>query len=265
MSLASPLLLLTLLSVPAQAAAPHAQVEAVPQASALVPGEPLELALRFTMEEGWHIYWSHPGDSGLAPSAKVLAPEGATLSELLHPAPTRHVDPGNVITHVHEGVTVLFTSLTPPPDLPPRGHQEISLELAWLACRSECVRETQTLTFAMKRSAKARAERRDEVAAHRELLPRQDDGAWSWEWTGDAVRFSVDGGAALDFFPFSDTQLNGLPEQTEDTLRVPLRPGAPLGGVLLVRANSGKRAYTVNLSPSPLPPDVTQDRDAFGD
>ena len=43
----------------------HVEAELVAERSALVPGEPLTVALRLTMDRGWHTYWRNPGDSGL--------------------------------------------------------------------------------------------------------------------------------------------------------------------------------------------------------
>jgi thiol:disulfide interchange protein DsbD len=45
-----------------------------------------ELALRFRMEEGWHIYWRNPGDSGLPPDIKLTLPAGVTAGEPRWPA-----------------------------------------------------------------------------------------------------------------------------------------------------------------------------------
>src|SRR6185503_19880555 len=44
---------------------PHVEAELVAAKTALVPGEPVQVALRLKMERGWHTYWQNPGDSGL--------------------------------------------------------------------------------------------------------------------------------------------------------------------------------------------------------
>ena len=43
----------------------HVEAELVAAKTALVPGEPITVALRLAMEKGWHTYWRNPGDSGL--------------------------------------------------------------------------------------------------------------------------------------------------------------------------------------------------------
>ena len=43
----------------------HVEAELVAAKTAIVPGEPITVALRLAMEKGWHTYWRNPGDSGL--------------------------------------------------------------------------------------------------------------------------------------------------------------------------------------------------------
>jgi DsbC/DsbD-like thiol-disulfide interchange protein len=44
---------------------PHATAALVAETRSIVPGQPLQLALRQTIEPGWHTYWINPGDAGL--------------------------------------------------------------------------------------------------------------------------------------------------------------------------------------------------------
>lgn len=45
----------------------HARVELLAQQTALLMGQENLLGVRFTLENGWHIYWTNPGDSGQPP------------------------------------------------------------------------------------------------------------------------------------------------------------------------------------------------------
>ena len=70
---------LLLLSVPAFAApvrTGHAQAELVSEQAVLAAGERFTVALRLKMDEHWHTYWRHPGDSGLPTAIKWILPEG---------------------------------------------------------------------------------------------------------------------------------------------------------------------------------------------
>ena len=54
----------------------HVEAELVAARTALVPGEPLTVALRLSMEKGWHTYWRNPGDSGLPTTLAWNLPAG---------------------------------------------------------------------------------------------------------------------------------------------------------------------------------------------
>ena len=51
-------------------AAPHVTVSLVADADAVRAGEPFDAGIRFALEKSWHVYWSNPGDSGLAPAVR---------------------------------------------------------------------------------------------------------------------------------------------------------------------------------------------------
>lgn len=46
---------------------PHLGAELVSETATVEAGRPFWVALRFTLQPGWHIYWKNPGDSGEAP------------------------------------------------------------------------------------------------------------------------------------------------------------------------------------------------------
>jgi len=59
------------LALPGAAQAKNkAEVQLLPSVSAVVPGQPFDVALDFTIDKGWHIYWKHPGDSGMRPKVR---------------------------------------------------------------------------------------------------------------------------------------------------------------------------------------------------
>ena len=78
------MILFCLLAAPVLArAAPvdagHVTLDLVAQDAAAVPGSTVYVALRQSIERGWHTYWRNPGDSG-TPTALAW-----TLAELLIP------------------------------------------------------------------------------------------------------------------------------------------------------------------------------------
>src|SRR5258708_28361448 len=79
-----------LLALPVATAAPvrtaHVEAELVPEQSALTPGRPLTIALRLTMERGWHTPWQNPGASGLPTTLACILPGLLALAAIPCPA-----------------------------------------------------------------------------------------------------------------------------------------------------------------------------------
>ena len=85
----------------------------------------------FRLEQGWHIYWVNPGDSGEAPRVQWNFPKGFRAGDIRWPAPVRLVT-GTVIDYGYQGRVLLSVPLQVPADYKPgapdeaRGRREIS-------------------------------------------------------------------------------------------------------------------------------------------
>src|SRR5512145_1852721 len=68
----------TALARPASAAAPtpHVRASLASEWEAAPQEGPFWVAVRLALDPGWHVYWRHPGDSGLAPSVAWTLPGG---------------------------------------------------------------------------------------------------------------------------------------------------------------------------------------------
>ena len=106
---------------------------------AVLPGRPVQLALRLQLAPGWHTYWQNPGDAGVAPSLDVTASPGTTIGGLEWPVP-RKVAEGPLTTYAYTGDVVLpFTATREAGPLLLKAHAE------WLTCRDICVPEQADL------------------------------------------------------------------------------------------------------------------------
>lgn len=117
--------------------APHIEVELVSASTAVVPGEPFMLALRMTMEEGWHTYWRNPGDAGLPTEIEWLLPRGFSAGEIQWPAPTVFGEPPGV-SYGYANTVLLPVRITPPEAIADTA-VTIRAEASWLVCREECI------------------------------------------------------------------------------------------------------------------------------
>ena len=101
-------------------------------ATALVPGQPLDVALKLVHPEHWHTYWLNPG-IGVPTSLKWDLPAGWTTTPLVWPVPqVKTSELGNM--HIYEGTTYLFTTLTPPATLTPGSSITLKASAKWLVC-----------------------------------------------------------------------------------------------------------------------------------
>src|ERR1035441_9575897 len=73
----------------AGATGPHGTVGLIADQNVVRPGRPFWVGLHFQMEEGWHIYWTNPGDSGEPPRVKWSLPSGFQAGPLEWPVPHR--------------------------------------------------------------------------------------------------------------------------------------------------------------------------------
>ena len=127
-------------------AAAKAQVSLLPSVETVVPGQPFDVAIRFQLESGWHIYWQNSGDSGLPPSVRWTLPEGFSVGELQFPTPKRQVSPGDIITNILDGEPVLVVKVTPPAVLK-EGSVKLGAAVGYLVCEKACLREDATLSL----------------------------------------------------------------------------------------------------------------------
>ena len=133
------------------AAPARAQTEPVPRptniaaslevASPARAGETIDLVIRMNPAEGWHGYWSNPGDAGLGLTIDWTLPPGATVGELEYPVPTTLLI-GGMMNHVYKGAYAVIVPLTLPADAPAGSRLPIVADAQWLACTDEvCVPE----------------------------------------------------------------------------------------------------------------------------
>ena len=133
-------------SLNAQAAA-HARTSLVLEAATAKPGDIVFAAVRFQMEDGWHIYWKNAGEGGLGQPPKITwqLPPGVNVGEILWPVPEKLPAP-KATTYTLHGDVALLVPLKLAADLKP-GALEISAKLVWLECEKACVQSREVAGF----------------------------------------------------------------------------------------------------------------------
>lgn len=151
---------------------PKLAVELLPAVQSIQPGQPFDVALRFKLEDGWHIYWSNSGDSGMPPKVAWGLPDGFEVGDFRYPSPERYTGAGGIVTNVLKDDPILVTTLTPPADL--RGAVELKAQLQILVCKKACFMLKRAVNHKIKVQAATPAPANQAVfadAARRQPVP----------------------------------------------------------------------------------------------
>ena len=143
------------------ARASHVQAELLSNVSAIQPGKPFYLGVRLTMDEGWHVYWKNPGDSGIPTRVTFKLPDGFTAGPLQYPTPHRFVQPGNITIFGYEGSVLLLSQVTPPATLPPDFQGQFSANVSWLVCQEECIPGKAAISLTLSSASSSQPDNRE--------------------------------------------------------------------------------------------------------
>ena len=117
---------------------PHIDLELISNQRAIKPGQTFTLATRLKMDKGWHIYWTNPGDSGLATKLSWTIPTNFTQSDTLFPYP-RKLQEGNITVYGYKGEILILKDITAPANLKPGSTHSFKVKVDWLICKEVCL------------------------------------------------------------------------------------------------------------------------------
>jgi DsbC/DsbD-like thiol-disulfide interchange protein len=179
----------------------------------LAPGEPVTVAIRLSIADGWHTYWENPGDSGIPARVVWDVPEGVRVGPMQWPVPQRLVEPGNLQVYAFKDEVVLLARLFVAPGL---DLDEVTLKASadWLVCRESCIPGETELTLTLPVADEVVPANRDLFAEYRQRLPQRlaldpDNGLKTdWKRDGNTLYLLLAGvpeGSDLKFFPLPGT------------------------------------------------------------
>lgn len=189
--------------------------ELVADVTRVAPGQELALGVHLRIDDGWHIYWTNPGDSGLATSLELTAPAGYQVGEPRFAGPERFDLPGNIVNYGYAGETLISVPVIAPDQLAP-GAQRFSAELTFLACQEACLPGTHQLSLELSAAdAQAPSEpaRRELFSRHAAQVPAPLGDAAAARWRDGAgartLVLSFPGAEAVEYFPARGEPLTG--------------------------------------------------------
>ncbi|KLI63418.1 protein-disulfide reductase DsbD family protein [Aurantiacibacter marinus] len=152
------------------------------------PGETLTAALRFRPQDGWHGYWSNPGDAGLGMELDWALPEGWEAGEPQYPVPSI-LELFGIVNHAYKSDYAVLIPIKVPTSAGVMNITPIMLDAQWLACSDElCVPERATLTLRFPQSSEAQSTQFD---AHRAAIPPLLDQTGAFATTQERIRIAI--------------------------------------------------------------------------
>ena len=127
---------------------PHAHAMLVSEQDTVAAGSTFWVGVDLVMDEGWHVYWKNPGDSGMAPRIKWELPRGIRAGEIHWPYPTRiNLDPLTSYGYAHE--VLLLVPVTIDADFSSSSTADLHATVEWLTCKDMCVPGRADLKIAL--------------------------------------------------------------------------------------------------------------------
>jgi DsbC/DsbD-like thiol-disulfide interchange protein len=114
-------------------------VKLLADSAAIEPGKPFRLGVLFTIEPGWHIYWTNPGDSGTPTRVEFKLPAGFKAGPVQYPVPTKFTQPGDLVAYGYANEVLLIATVTPAPDLKPGQTVSVAAACDFLVCEKVCL------------------------------------------------------------------------------------------------------------------------------
>lgn len=188
----------------------HSVAKLVIEENGVEPGKPLALGLHLTLDEGWHSYWSNPGDSGSAPQFQWVLPGGFTIQGPFYVPPQR-IPVGELTSFGYTSEAFyrfeLQNTLKKQEGACSLDPIQLVLDAEWLVCEKTCIpakhRFSLPLTLCEKAEPTADAVL---IARFQNELPLLDS-RFRFSWTPDKALLKVqspDPIEVIDIFPVSE-------------------------------------------------------------
>ena len=113
-----------------------------------LPGSQFEVALRFAIQDGWHLYYTNPGDTGMPPKVTWELPSGVRAGVLKFPAPETIPLPENLTAYGYQHELTLLTTIDIDSQFDAERPVTLAGRLKWVVCsKDECVAEKQDVAL----------------------------------------------------------------------------------------------------------------------
>jgi DsbC/DsbD-like thiol-disulfide interchange protein len=201
-------------------AIPHGTLELVAENQWIEAGHDFNLGLHFQLENGWHIYWINPGDSGEPPRVKWQLPEGVTAGALQWPTPRRLGTP-SIVDFGYQDAVTLIVPMHAERNLGLEEPAKIAAQVKVLVCREMCIPGSAQLSLILpvkSESPAPDARTRNLFIAAQKSLPRPAPTNWKLNLDEEKVSFVLTAKVGHEithatFFPVAESQISNAAAQ----------------------------------------------------
>ena len=241
---------------------PHGTLELIAEKDWITPGHPFNVALRFELENGWHVYWVNPGDSGEPPRVTWDLPAGIKAGAIEWPTPRRLGTP-TIVDYGYEDAVTLIIPMHADANFSSQNPLQVSANVKVLVCREMCIPGKAQVSLALpikSQPPSANSQSTHFFTEARKAWPRPAPPSWKFAiaQTNDSFVLTANLGHKITgaiFFPLAESQVSNAAPQTlvptatgfTLTLRKSdqlLKPIARLKGVLVL---SGEHACSIDV------------------
>jgi thiol:disulfide interchange protein DsbD len=125
----------------------HTHVRLVSEQDAVAAGGTFWVGLDLIMDDGWHVYWQNPGDSGFSPRIKWDLPPGIKAGDIQWPYPQR-LTLGPLMSYVYEHEVLLLVPVTVDRNFSSH-NVDLHARVDWLTCKDMCIPGKADLNLAL--------------------------------------------------------------------------------------------------------------------
>ncbi len=240
---------------------PHGTVRLIAENTSIQENHRFTLGLHFKLEDGWHMYWLNPGDSGEPPRITWDLPAGFTPGPIQWPVPER-LGGSSVVDYGYKAEVTLPVPVQAAANVSSADPVTLKAYVKLLVCKDICVPGKTQVTLSLP--VKPQTPNADPAAAKmfsaaRARLPRAAPAGWRLTVRDRKDSFLVSAHvgkriAHAYFYPLEESQIKNASEQLvtpeEGGFRLELtksdqltEPITRLRGVLQL---AGDRAYLVD-------------------
>jgi len=135
--------------------APKCDLSLIVREAHVQPGASFQVALKFKIEPGWHIYWQNAGDTGVPTSVEWKLPAGFKVERTQWSRPHR-LESAGIVSYGFEDEGYIIATIKAPATL--KGTSaKLTAAANWLICKETCIigKGTKSLTIPVSTSSSA--------------------------------------------------------------------------------------------------------------